>query len=124
MYNLPQEVEVWYIIPSIRKELAKLLVKEHNFTLERAGNALGVTKSAVSQYMNKKRAELIKFPAEIRKEFRNSAEIIAKNTNATFGQIMRLLAVIKKSGCSCRICKKFNLGVTKQCCSNPAACSS
>ena len=51
VYMLPQEVEVWYIIPAVRKEMAKLLTKEYGFSYERAGRALGISKAAVSQYL-------------------------------------------------------------------------
>ena len=59
MYALPQEIEVWYIIPAIRKALAEQLVKKHKLTLEKTGNILGVSKAAVSQYLSKKRATKI-----------------------------------------------------------------
>ena len=40
MYLLPQEIEVWYIIPALRKELAKQLTKKHEMSYEKAGNIL------------------------------------------------------------------------------------
>jgi len=54
MYSLPQEIEVWYIIPAIRKELARLLTKENNLSYEKVGGYLGISKAAVSQYLSNK----------------------------------------------------------------------
>jgi hypothetical protein len=115
MFDLPQEIEVWYVIPAIRKELAKALVEKHGLTFEKAGEALGVTKSAVSQYIHKKRANETKFPAFMKKEFESSAELISQKPNSALAQIMGLLSIFKKCGCSCSICKKHNKGAAKQC---------
>ena len=62
MYSLPQEIEVWYIIPAIRKELARLLTGSYGMTFEKAGELLGVSKAAVSQYLSNKRASKFKVP--------------------------------------------------------------
>lgn len=44
MYNLPQEIEVWYIIPAIRREFARVLTEKYNLTYEKTGEILGVSK--------------------------------------------------------------------------------
>ena len=115
MYSLPQEIEVWYIIPAIRKELAGILTKKYKLTFEKTGEILGISKAAVSQYLNKKRAGKVKFPAEMKKEIEKSAEKIIKNNNIAVKEIMGILALTKKCGCECKICKKYNRGVIKQC---------
>ena len=115
MYNLPQEIEVWYIIPAIRKEFAKLLTEKHKLTFDKTGNILGVSKAAISQYINKKRASMLKFPSEIKKEIEKSAEIIVKNENLAVREIIRILNLMKKMKCSCGVCRKYNKGILKQC---------
>lgn len=115
MYSLPQEIEVWYIIPAVRKELAKVLTEKHEMTFEKAGEILGVSKAAISQYLNNKRAGLFKIPSKIKKEIEKSAEIIVKDNNKAVSEIMRILSLIKKIKCSCEICKKYNKGILKQC---------
>jgi len=115
MYSLPQEIEVWYIIPAIRKELAKLLTKKYKLTFDKVGEILGVSKAAISQYINKKRASLLRFPASIKKEIEKSAEIISKNNNLALKEIIRILNLMKRTKCSCGICKKYNKGILKQC---------
>ena len=90
MYLLPQEIEVWYIIPAIRKELAKLLTGKYKLSYEKAGMILGISKAAVSQYLSNKRANKIKLNLETKKEVAQSAKIIVKNPKLALGEIQRL----------------------------------
>lgn len=115
MYNLPQEIEVWYIIPAIRKELAKILTGKYGLTQEKAANILGVSKAAVCQYLSKKRAVNVKFSLTIKKEMAKSAKILVGNSKLALREILRLLSVIKKMKCSCEICKKYNKGILALC---------
>jgi len=115
MYLLPQEIEVWYIIPAIRKELAKLLTKKYEMSYEQAGALLGISKAAVSQYLSNKRANKIKLPPEVKKEVAKSAKIIAKNPKTALGEMQRLLKYMKDKKCSCEVCKKYNKDVVNFC---------
>ncbi|MBI2630121.1 transcriptional regulator [Candidatus Pacearchaeota archaeon] len=115
MYSLPQEIEVWYIIPAIRKELSKLLTGKYKMTFDKAGSLLGISKAAVSQYLKNKRANKIKLPKEIKKEIEKSAEIIVKDEKLALREIIRILTLTKKMKCSCEICKKYNHGILNQC---------
>ena len=115
MYLLPQEIEVWYIIPAIRKELAKLLTKKYKMSYEKAGMILGVSKAAISQYLSNKRANKIKLNSEIKKEIAKSAEIVSKNSKASIGEMQRILKVMKDRKCSCDVCKKYNKEIIGYC---------
>lgn len=119
MYSLPQEIEVWYIIPAIRKEFSKVLTKKHKLTLEKAGGLLGVSKAAVSQYLRKKRAGLVKIPSNIKKEIEISADKIVRNEEHAIEEINRILKLMKDTKCSCGVCKKYNKGVLKLCKEKP-----
>ena len=61
MELMPQEVEVWYLIPAIRRELTKIFLSEFKINQKQISDILGVTESAVSQYQNSKRAQDLKF---------------------------------------------------------------
>ncbi|MEM4331088.1 MAG: hypothetical protein QW273_03720 [Candidatus Pacearchaeota archaeon] len=115
LLKLPQEVEVWYIIPQIRKEIAKIFVNEKKFSYEKTAELLFITKSAVVHYLKNKRANNIKFPKNIQEEIRNSAERISKGKSNFLIEIMRLLKIIKKTKCSCEVCKKYNFDIIKYC---------
>jgi uncharacterized protein len=54
MVKLPCEDAIWYVLPQIRADLAKELVKG-GISQKEAAERLGITASAVSQYLHKKR---------------------------------------------------------------------
>lgn len=115
MYQLPQEIEVWYIIPAIRKELAKQLTKTHGLSYEKTGNILGITKAAVSQYISNKRANKVCISKEIKKEIKDSAKILSKEPKQAVSEMQRLLKIMKDKKCSCNVCKKFNKNIIEYC---------
>jgi len=119
MYNLPQEIEVWYIIPAIRKELSRILTRKYKMTFEKAGSLIGVSKAAVSQYLKSKRGASIKFPSIVKKEIEKSAKIISKNESLALKEILRILSIMKTTKCSCKVCRKYNKGIINQCGMNP-----
>lgn len=115
MYLLPQEIEVWYIIPAIRKELAMLLIKEYGLSYEKTGNTLGVSKAAVSQYVSNKRANKIRLSDKVKKEIGKSAGIIYENPRIAVLEIQKILKFMKETNCSCDVCKKYNKEIIKYC---------
>jgi len=86
------EESVWYLLPLIRKEFAKSLIKDHGLTQRKAAEKLGITESAVSQYVSKKRGDFKVNDAKIRREIKESTKRIM-NGNI---QVMKIE--------TCRIC--------------------
>ena len=119
MYLLPQEIEVWYIIPAIRKELAKQLTRKFELSYEKAGIILGISKAAISQYLSNKRANKVKLSPEIKKEVAKSAKIIAGNPRSALLEMQRILKIMKDKKCSCDVCKKYNKDVLSYCNQEP-----
>ena len=115
MYLLPQEIEVWYVIPAIRKELAKLLTKKYELSYEKVGVILGVSKAAVSQYLSNKRANKIKLNINTKKEIVQSAKVIMKDSKMALNEIQRILKFMKDNRCLCDVCKKYNRAVLGYC---------
>ena len=115
MYLLPQEIEVWYIIPAVRKELAKQLTKKHGLSYEKAGAILGVSKAAVSQYLSNKRANKVKLSVEMKKEIAKSGKIVFENPKLALIEVQRILKLMKEKKCSCDVCKKYNKDVLGYC---------
>jgi len=115
MYLLPQEIEVWYIIPAVRKELAKQLIDVHKLSYEKAGIILGVSKAAVSQYISNKRANKIKLNLATKKEITKSAKIINENPKLAMAELQRILKFMKDNHCSCDVCKRYNKDVLNYC---------
>jgi len=120
MYLLPQEIEVWYVIPAVRREFSRILTEKHKMTFEKAGEILGITKAAVSQYLSNKRAGKMTLCKEVKSEIKRSAEIIVKNNDLAVNEIERILKFVKKKGYVCDICKKYNKGVLPKCQGTPS----
>ena len=70
------EESVWYLLPLIRKEFAKSLIKDHGLTQRKAAERLGITESAVSQYVSKKRGDFKVNDGLIRREIKESTKRI------------------------------------------------
>jgi len=115
MYLLPQEIEVWYIIPAIRKELAKQLTGKFELSYEKAGIILGISKAAISQYLSNKRANKVKLNVAIKREIAKSAKVLFGNPKMAIVEMQRILKIMKDTKCSCDVCKKYNKDVLGYC---------
>ena len=107
MYNLPQEIEVWYIIPAVRRELAKLLTQKYGLSYDKAGGVLGITKAAIAQYNKNKRANKINLHPLVMKEVEKSAQRIAKDREKTMKEIIRILETGNTLGISRAIISQY-----------------
>ena len=99
----PQEVEVFYILPAIRRELA-LSMKEQGYKQKDIAKKLWTTEPAISQYLTSKRATEVKFNKNIQEEIKNSTKKI--NDYKTLTAVLQdLLRKINKSKITCGVCK-------------------
>ena len=103
--KMPQEFEVWYIIPAIRKGLAEEMLKRDLRQKEIAGR-LGITEAAVSQYMKSKRAGGIRLGRAIDREIKASAGRIIEGMDA-LGEMHRLTELCRKGKVLCRVHRKM-----------------
>jgi predicted transcriptional regulator len=112
--ELPQEIELWYVIPAIRKALVTEL-KKHNLKQKEIAPLLGITESAISQYTKDKRAAhcydaFNKSPLE--SEIKESAKKIinqkSPDPTVAIKEINRLCNFIKKNKIICDIHRKQN----------------
>ena len=58
---MPQEIEIWYLIPALRRELTKVFIESHGLNQKRVAEILGITEPAVSQYLKSKRGKEMQF---------------------------------------------------------------
>ena len=77
--TMPQEIEVRYILPAIRKELAKVLISGHKLSQKETAKLLGLTEAAVSQYQHSKRGNEVRFSGDVVKEIKKSAKLILED---------------------------------------------
>lgn len=111
---LPQEVELWYVIPALRKELA-LALKKYGLSQKKIAEILQVSPAAVSQYVKEKRAKDVPFDAETIAKIKDSATILTYNPKAFRQQIVHLTNEVRASKLICRIHELFDSKVTKGC---------
>lgn len=112
---MPQEVEVWYLIPALRRELTKIFVKEHNFSQKETAKILGITEAAVSQYLKSKRGSEIKFPKKDVLMIKKIAGNIAKNPKSSMKELYDLCTHFRGSKTLCEMHKKMDKTVPKKC---------
>ncbi len=108
-----QEVEVWYVLPALKRAIA-LKMREMGLKQNEIAEKLHLAKSAVSQYLKNKRASKIKFNPEFEKEISKSADSIIKK-NDFMHEVEILCKKFKDRGCLCEIHKKY--------CKLPLRCS-
>ncbi len=97
----PQEIEVWYILPAIRRELV-LALKGMGKAQKEIAHLLNITEAAVSQYVTEKRAKEIAFTEEVKKIIKEAAAKI-KDPESAFHQIQKINEFIKKSKALCQL---------------------
>ena len=76
--KLPCEVIIWYVLPAVRKEVAKSLIRDHGLSQAGAAQKLGVSEATVSQYLSGKRARININDRIVLKQIEISAEKIFK----------------------------------------------
>ncbi|HII71659.1 TPA: hypothetical protein HA265_02800 [Candidatus Woesearchaeota archaeon] len=108
---LPQEIELWHVIPLIRKLLVKDL-KKRGLKQKEIASLLGITEPAVSQYIQEKRAkecDLI-IPDDVKQSIHEAAGRIIANRQAgdvddrlVIREINNLSTLFKEKKLICKI---------------------
>ncbi|MBN2567166.1 transcriptional regulator [Candidatus Woesearchaeota archaeon] len=106
MVEMPQEIEVWYVIPTIRRELSKNM-KASGLTQRRIARLLGITEAAVSQYLKHKRAKGIEFGDSLKEHIAASAKAILGGADP-LSEIQRICGRIRKNKTLCEIHRKYS----------------
>ena len=103
---LPQELETFYVIPTLRRQLA-LAMDEAGMKQKDIAAILGINTSAISQYKSKKRGEKVEQNPEIIQQIKLSATKV-KNQLSYVRETQRLLHLIRTSGLLCQIHKQLS----------------
>jgi len=122
--KIPCELIVWYVLPNIRRELAKELVEGHGLTQAEVARRFGVTDAAISQYLKKKRGanqemeESIGYD-EFKRQIQISAERIVNKGVDIVQETCRICGIVKQSGMLARI-YEVQMGYTPPACVCPS----
>ncbi|HLC86804.1 MAG TPA: helix-turn-helix domain-containing protein [Candidatus Nanoarchaeia archaeon] len=103
----PQEIEVWYILPSLRKEIAKELVRL-GMKQKEVASLLDITEAAISQYFKSKRAKDIPLTKKIKDKIKISAKRIYHNKESFTKELQDLCKLVKEENILCQIHKKYD----------------
>ena len=112
----PQEIEVWYILPAIRRELAILLTKKHKLSQKDAAKILNVSGPAVSQYMKSKRASEVQFTKSTSRLIEKASEKIIKDNSALIPEVQNLITAVREDLTLCKIHRSKNKDLPEKCC--------
>jgi predicted transcriptional regulator len=99
--KMPQEFEVWYIIPAVRKGLAEVMLRK-GLKQKDIAQKLGVTEAAISQYMKSKRAKGVKLGKDVSREIESSAGRIIKGGDS-LREMHRLTELCRKGKVLCKV---------------------
>lgn len=144
-WMMPQEVEVWYVLPAIRRELAKAMktkvvprpneegkIVDHKVTQKEIARMLGVTEPAITQYLLKKkgqrsRGDQVDLPETIVKEIDKAADTMISEYEKTrlnededifqamTKEINRIIKFMRDEGVMCDIHREFCAHVNDTC---------
>ncbi|MDP3734425.1 MAG: helix-turn-helix domain-containing protein [Nanoarchaeota archaeon] len=97
----PQEIEVWYVLPAVRRELV-LALQEQGLNQKAIAQLLNITEPAVSQYCNDKRGKEITFTPIVKSYIKQSAQKIT-NPQSAYHQIQQITYFMKETKALCKI---------------------
>ena len=102
----PQEIEVFYVLPAIRRYLVQFM-KERGLKQIDIAKLLEINEATISQYLSEKRGHQIDFQAPILKELKASAEKIHDRLSL-LTETQRLLILIRQTNVLCQVHRKFS----------------
>jgi len=112
---MPQEIEVWYLIPALRREFARIFIKDYGLTQKKAAEILSITEAAISQYLNSKRASQIRFSKKELYEIKKSANELIKNPEMLIKNLYNLCIYLRESKVICELHKNHDKSIPKNC---------
>lgn len=102
----PQEIETFYLLPTIRKYFA-LALQEQGMKQKEIAALLGINSATISQYRSNKRGHQIELPHAIIQEIKIAAVGI-KDQLSYFQQTQKILQRLREEKILCQIHRKFS----------------
>lgn len=115
MKPMPQEVEVWYLLPALRKEISKVLIEDFDFSQKKVADTLKITESAVSQYFKAKRACELNFDDNELLLIKEAAYNMTKEFNDPYIEFYKLSKKLSGSKSICKIHYELDQTLPKGC---------
>jgi len=112
---MPQEIEVWYLMPALRRKLAEILVKEFLVSQKKISEIFGITPAAVSNYLKSKRGNAVSFSGKELKEIKKTAKIILNDEKNAVKHFYNLSVSFRNQNIVCKIHKKHDKSISNKC---------
>ncbi|HLD01120.1 MAG TPA: helix-turn-helix domain-containing protein [Candidatus Nanoarchaeia archaeon] len=103
---LPQEIETFYLIPTMRRYIA-LFLKEQGMKQKDIAELLGIKTATISQYTSNKRGHRIEFNEKAVAEIRKSVSLL-KDKLSYLRETQRLLQHFRETKVLCQIHHQFS----------------
>ncbi len=113
--QMPQEIEVWYVIPALRREIAKSMIEDYKITQKQVAVCMNLTEAAVSQYLSSKRAKEIVFSSAVSDEDMKYATKIMDHQKQPLSEMIRLTKLTGVKQVMCSLHKKQDAKMPKKC---------
>lgn len=114
MKLLPQEVEVRFIIPAIRKEFA-LELNRLNFTQREIAKILEITPAAVNNYVKNKRGINVSLSDNNKDLIKYSVKRITENHDCAYEELYNFSKKLIEDKSICEIHRMFDNKVPEEC---------
>ena len=113
--DTPQEIEVWYVLPALRRQFV-LAFKEHGLRQKEIAKIMTISEAAVSQYLKNKRGSKVRFSENFISNIKKSARKIIENRSDFRKELQITLNLVRTVTCSmchtrlntdknCKICR-------------------
>jgi predicted transcriptional regulator len=102
----PQEVEVFYLLPAIRRDIA-ISLKESGKDQKQIAKLLGISEPSVSHYFNSKRATEVEFAEAVKNEIKKASKKINSSQDVV-KETQKILKLISSEKEICRVCHEVN----------------
>lgn len=112
---MPQEIEVWYLIPALRKEFARIFIEDYGLNQRKTAEILGITGAAISQYLSSKRGGEINFSKREKELIKKAAESVIKDNRSFMKKLYELCVLLRKSRTICKLHKSRDKTIDKNC---------
>lgn len=100
--HFPQEVDVWYILPAIRKKIALCLL-DNNMSQKDVASLMKTSEATISHYKKEKRVKEDVLGSSIDVDIKNAVTRIISKNDLLFSEILKLSNIVKENGLFCKI---------------------
>ena len=111
----PKEIELWFVIQALRREIARELSETHELSQKDIAKILGVTEAAVSQYRKDKRGKNVALSEDVVAKVKESTAKIVELHTAVFSETQKLSRYIRDSHNICDIHRMMDESVPEAC---------